>query len=186
MSRVTFDVYGSAQPQGSKTKMPNGAMLEGGTAELRANRRNWRSAVAAAAADALADQLAGRQMDGPLSLDVVFRAPMPASRPKWMRALGCWWKPTAPDLDKLVRSVGDSLTASGLIKDDARIVALRAMKIEVDGWTGATISVHEIGIIDAHVHAICRTPHIADRIAQLLDRHGLADIPDTPADLVPE
>ena len=70
---------------------------------------------------------------------------MPASRPKWMRALGCWWKPTAPDLDKLVRSVGDSLTASGLIKDDARIVALRAMKIEVDGWTGATISVHEIG-----------------------------------------
>ena len=67
MSRVTFDVYGSAQPQGSKTKMPNGAMLEGGTAELRANRRNWRSAVAAAAADALADQLDGRQMDGPLA-----------------------------------------------------------------------------------------------------------------------
>ena len=41
-------------------------------------------------------------------------------------------------------------------------------------------------IIDAPVHAICRTPHIAQRIAQLLDRHGLADIPDTPADLVPE
>jgi Holliday junction resolvase RusA-like endonuclease len=84
-------------------------------------------------------------MDGPLSLDVVFRAPMPASRSKAIRAAGRWWKPTAPDLDKLVRSVGDSLTASGLIKDDARIVALRAMKIEVDGWTGATISVHEIG-----------------------------------------
>ena len=48
-------------------------------------------------------------------------------------------------LDKLVRGGGDSLTAAGLIKDDARIVALRAMKIEVDGWTGATISVHEIG-----------------------------------------
>ena len=47
MSRVTFDVYGSAQPQGSKSLMPNGAMLEGGTAELRANRRNWRSAVVA-------------------------------------------------------------------------------------------------------------------------------------------
>lgn len=86
MSRVTFDVYGSAQPQGSKSLMPNGAMLEGGTAELRANRRNWRSAVAAAAADALADQLAGRQMDGPLSLDVVFRAPMPASRSKAIHA----------------------------------------------------------------------------------------------------
>ena len=52
---------------------------------------------------------------------------------------------TAPDLAKLVRSVGDSLTASGLIKADGRIVALRAMKIEVTGWTGATISVHEIG-----------------------------------------
>lgn len=83
-------------------------------------------------------------MDGPLSLDVVFRAPMPASRSKAIRAAGRWWKPTAPDLDKLVRSVGDSLTASGLIKDDARIVALRAMKWEVDGWTGATITVREI------------------------------------------
>ena len=31
MSRVTFDVYGSAQPQGSKSLMPNGAMLEGGS-----------------------------------------------------------------------------------------------------------------------------------------------------------
>lgn len=41
----------------------------------------------------------------------------------------------------------------------------------------------DVVIIDAHVHAICRTPHIAARIAQLLDRHGLADIPDTPADL---
>lgn len=38
----------------------------------------------------------------------------------------------------------DSLTASGLIKDDARIVALRAVKLEVDGWTGATITVAEI------------------------------------------
>lgn len=41
----------------------------------------------------------------------------------------------------------------------------------------------DVVIIDAHVHAICRTPHIAARIAELLDRHGLADIPDTPADL---
>ena len=145
MSRVTFDVYGSAQPQGSKSLMPNGAMLEGGTAELRANRRNWRSAVAAAAADALADQLAGRQMDGPLSLDVVFRFPMPASRPKAVRAWGWAWKTTAPDTDKLLRSVGDSLTASGLIRDDARIASIEGVKIEVaDGWTGATITLRRL------------------------------------------
>lgn len=35
--------------------------------------------------------------------------------------------------------IGDSLKAGGLITDDARIVAIIATKLEVVGWTGATI-----------------------------------------------
>lgn len=37
-----------------------------------------------------------------------------------------------PDLDKLVRTM-DSLTAAGMIRDDARIVTIRATKEYADG-----------------------------------------------------
>jgi crossover junction endodeoxyribonuclease RusA len=146
MATTTFDVLGIPQPQGSKTQMPNGAMLEGGRAHLRANRADWRSAVAAAALDARAEV---GMFDGPLHLEVAFRFPMPASRSKAWRIIGRGWHSTKPDLDKLVRSVGDSLTHGALIKDDARIVSLTATKIEVlDDWTGATITVANVGHLD--------------------------------------
>lgn len=138
MTTIRFDVIGVPTPQGSKTKMPNGAMLEGGTANLRAKRIDWRNAVA----DAAREQAAVHgTLDGDLVLDVSFRFPMPASRSKAVREQGMAWKNTAPDLDKLVRSVGDSLTASGLIKDDARLVHIVASKIETTGWTGASVTV---------------------------------------------
>ena len=51
---------------------------------------------------------------------------MPASAKKSERLTG--WRPkiSAPDLDKLVRSVGDSLKEGGLIKDDARFAYIIA------------------------------------------------------------
>lgn len=137
-----FTVVGDPTPQGSKTKMPNGAMLEGGTADLRAKRINWRNAVADAARD-VAENVG--KLDGDLALTVVFRFPMPKSRPKAARDAGSCWKNTKPDLDKLVRSVGDSLTAGGLIVDDSRIVRIDASKVEVDSWTGATIELSRVG-----------------------------------------
>jgi Holliday junction resolvase RusA-like endonuclease len=68
---------------------------------------------------------------------------MPASRPVAMRRAGQGPKTTAPDLDKLVRSVGDALTEGGLIRDDARICAVHATKSEVQGWSGAVITIEE-------------------------------------------
>lgn len=41
----------------------------------------------------------------------------------------------------IYRAVGDALTDSGLIVDDARICELHATKIEVTGWTGASITI---------------------------------------------
>jgi len=133
---VTFTVHGTPAPQGSmKAFAVNGrAMIKpsGGN-----NFAAWRNAVAQAAHELVAEH---GQLDGPLRLDVAFRFPMPASRPKATRARGWAWKTAAPDLDKLVRAVGDALSASGLIRDDALIVDLCATKIEVVGWTGATIT----------------------------------------------
>lgn len=130
---VTFEVIGLPAPQGSKTRMPSGVMVE-------ANKRTkpWRDSVAAAAREQA--DVAG-MLDGPLVLQVCFRFPMPASRPKAVRARGEAWKKSTPDLDKLVRAVGDALTQSGLIADDARIVRVVAEKVEVSDWTGAVIAV---------------------------------------------
>lgn len=66
MAPVTFEVLGTPTPQGSKTRMPNGAMVEGRSAGQRAMHRSWRTAVAEAARD-VADGAA--PLTGPLVLE---------------------------------------------------------------------------------------------------------------------
>jgi Holliday junction resolvase RusA-like endonuclease len=49
-----------------------------------------------------------------------------------------------PDLDKLIRSVGDSLTGT-IIRDDSRIVIIQAQKIYADErGSGALIRVTSV------------------------------------------
>lgn len=127
-SSVSFDVAGIPAPQGSKK-----AFVVAGKARMTdmggEKHRTWRNAVTAAAAEALRSH--GAVLDGPLALTITFRFPRPASARK-----GATWKPTAPDLDKLLRAAGDSLTASGLIHDDARIARINAEKRLVNDGEG--------------------------------------------------
>lgn len=65
--------------------------------------------------------------DGPLELEVTFWIERPRSVTVEQRP-----RPVVtPDLDKLVRTM-DSLTAAGMIQDDARIVTIRATKEYAD------------------------------------------------------
>lgn len=137
--RVAFEILGLPAPQGSKSRMPNGAMVEGSSATGRAALRDWRTAVATTALS-VATGLDG-PLDGPLVVHVRFRFPMPASRPRRVRDRGVGWKSTKPDLDKLQRALGDGLAAGGLIAEDARIAEWHATKVEVIGWTGAEVVV---------------------------------------------
>ena len=146
---VRFNVIGVPAPQGSKTRMPNGALVEGSSATGRAKHRTWRQAVAHEAHQQR--QLLEHCFSGPLMVDVVFRFPMPASRPAAFKrrvAEGeiTGWKVTKPDLDKLARSIGDALTEAGLIERDELIAQWGVSKIEVPAgeWTGATITVQEL------------------------------------------
>lgn len=139
---VELHVVGDCAAQGSKTAFVNPrtgrpVMREMGGVKLK----TWRTAVAEAAAEYT--ELPA--MDGPLWLVVTFRFAMPASRGRAARLAGIAFKRTAPDLDKLVRSTGDALKTSGLIRDDARFARIYATKIEVlDGWLGATIAIHQL------------------------------------------
>ncbi len=137
---VAFDVLGIPMPQGSKKAFTaNGrAMLK----EAGGNRHAaWRNAVADKAREVA--EVYGPFAKAPIQATVTFRFPMPKSRTKTQRARITIPKITAPDLDKLLRAVFDGLIAGGLIPDDALITGVRADKIEVVDWYGATITIRQ-------------------------------------------
>ena len=127
---VAFVVDGAPAPQGSKVARttPGGAgyVHESNRAKLEP----WRAAVAARAREAMG----GRPpLTGPLELDVAFLFGRPRAHYRTGRHAG-ELKPTAPiycdkrpDLDKLLRAIGDAITGIVAV-DDAAIVELHARK----------------------------------------------------------
>ena len=114
---ITFRVDGVPVPQGSKT-----VARGGGRAWLRdangAKLGPWRRRVADAAAEAAS---VGLSFDCPVWLVAVFYMP-PPKKPRW------WLPAVKPDLDKLMRALGDGITDGSLVKDDARITTMALMK----------------------------------------------------------
>src|SRR5262245_1503336 len=124
---VAFTVPGIPAPQGSKTVMPNGHPLESNRERLLI----WRNLVTAKAAEAMQGRPA---LIGPISLSVVFTLPRPRShfgtgkRARMLKPSAPVYCEGRPDLDKLLRALGDSLKAGGAIADDARLVEIQASK----------------------------------------------------------
>jgi Holliday junction resolvase RusA-like endonuclease len=129
VSRVEFTVLGLPQPQGSKT------VVQQKGRRPRAIEDNpltvpWRATVAAAAQAAMN----GRQLrSGPLRMRVVFVFPRPAAHfgtgrnHGKLKASAPLYCRTRPDVDKLLRAIGDALT--GLVfRDDAQVVIVSAEK----------------------------------------------------------
>jgi len=126
---IAFEVIGEPAPQGSKTI----ATSKSGGAWVRDDNRAlepWRNAVAAAAAEAMDGQ---QPLAGPLELEVIFVFARPKAHYRTGKRAG-ELKPSAPhycsrrpDVDKLVRAIGDAITGH-VVVDDAAIVRLRAEK----------------------------------------------------------
>lgn len=117
---VSFFVPGIPKPQGSKRGFVRGGKAVLVEAAGQAHK-DWRATVALAAAESYVPMTG--LLDGPLTLDVTFTMPKPKSRPK-RRPM----PDSAPDLDKLLRLVGDSLT--GVVwRDDAQVVECHARKL---------------------------------------------------------
>lgn len=124
-----ISVLGAAAPQGSKSHVGNGRMIESSKILPK-----WRKAIIAAAKQSHGPEW--EPLDGPLV--VTFTA--------WLRRPpGTKFKdyPAGPpDTDKLQRAVGDALTIAGTIKDDARITTWIAKKRWAIGCEpGATITI---------------------------------------------
>jgi crossover junction endodeoxyribonuclease RusA len=116
---MEFFVPGVPVAQGSKRHVGKGIMVE----QLK-NLGPWREAVINAA--------------------LTFRFPRPkhhfgtGRNAEKLKLSAPIYKESAPDLDKLVRAVGDALTQAGVLRDDALIVALAAAKV-YDEHPGAKV-----------------------------------------------
>lgn len=135
MISVTFHVPGVPAPQGSKTRTQYGMF------EASKRVKPWRELVTQVAAVAADAECLLAPLTPPYELEVrfLFRKPR-TSRAEHPVA------PTIGDTDKLVRAVGDALTASGLIEDDRHIIRIVAEKSWAgDETPGAVITVRQVG-----------------------------------------
>ncbi len=131
---MQFFVVGRPIPQGSKKIGRYGGKSSGRPIIIDDNGAalsSWRKTVT------LATQAnrAYEAFDGPVSVELVFNMRCP-QRPKHV------YPTTRPDVDKLARSVLDSLTDAGAWKDDSQVTRLAARKVYApDGIEGVMISI---------------------------------------------
>lgn len=119
MDNTRFFVEGLPVPQGSKVcKCINGRSIMW---DSNKKLKDWRDTVTAQAQiEMIARKLETRT--GPIDLILNFVFPKPKSVKRDLPSV-------KPDLDKLIRAVCDSLTKSGIYKDDALVVFIGANKI---------------------------------------------------------
>jgi Holliday junction resolvase RusA-like endonuclease len=128
MAEVSFSITGDPASQGSH------AIMHGRIVQVNSKKHKaWRTAIVNEVIATLpADWV---PIDGPCELIVMFLMPKPASVKRSAPSV-------APDLDKLVRAVGDALAIAGVYTDDSRITRISARKLYAQGIEpGATITV---------------------------------------------
>lgn len=134
---LSFIVHGTPRPQGSKRLLRN--PYTGKVAMVESSRQlgPWRDSVVAAARGAMGDLT--EPLQGPVRLSVVcsFARPKSHYRAGKNAHLLRDGAPRAhtgkPDMSKLVRAVEDALTDAGVIRDDAQINSLVAVKEWIPG-----------------------------------------------------
>lgn len=152
---LSFVVFGSPAPQGSKkfvgvTKTGRGLMVESSK-----KVKPWRMDVKAAAEEVRKANAQLMPLDGPLIVSMVFTMPKPASAPKTRRT----WPDRMPDLSKLARSTEDAISDAGVWADDARVVEYsRLAKVypgeDPDALSspGVLITIHKVAQPQPHRH----------------------------------
>lgn len=125
-ARIDLDIVGDPASQGSHAIM-NGRIVQVNSAKHKA----WRKAIVEQTI--LPDDW--QPIDEPCELIVNFYLPRPKTVKRGLPSV-------PPDLDKLIRSVGDALVVAGVLADDSRLVRISARKAYANGIEpGATIRV---------------------------------------------
>ena len=117
---MMFTVIGTPAPQGSKRHVGRGIMIESSK-----KLKPWRDSVTHAA---MAANKGAAALDCACVLTVYFFVIRPKSGKKEE------FPRRKPDLDKLLRSTMDAITAAGIWTDDSRVVRIFASKLFADEW----------------------------------------------------
>ena len=119
---------GIPQPQGSKNAYVRGnrAVLVEANKKLPAWRKLLTERLEAA-------NISCQPLEGAVTLEVLFLMPKAKSNKKD-------YPYQKPDLDKLIRAVGDSATTAGVLNDDSQIVQILAWKLWAEDEPGAVIT----------------------------------------------
>ena len=140
---LTFSVYGTPAPQGSKRHVGNGIMIESSK-----RVKPWRQDVKYAALEAMGGD---DPPSGPLWVNVTFYLTRPKSHFRTgknahlLRDGAPEYPAHRPDLDKLLRSTLDAMGEAGVWADDAQVVGVWAAKLYAakDRPPGASVAVVE-------------------------------------------
>lgn len=143
---IAFEVAGKPEPQGSARAFTNPKTGKAIITSDNPQLKSWRNAVAAAASGAMA----GRELlRGPIQLTVEFGMPRIQSHfgRHGLLPSAPVFHTTKPDVDKLLRAVQDSLTAT-VFGDDSQVCDIgRAIKIYTDPPV-TRVWVREIEVLD--------------------------------------
>jgi len=126
MTQVRWMTVGIPAPQGSKRHVGNGIMIEQSTS-LPAWRNQLIYDIKKAAR--------GVKFEGGINVTLDFRFPRLKSHYRTgkyshiLRDDAPLYKITKPDIDKIIRAVMDSMTLSGVIKDDANCYLIMSRKM---------------------------------------------------------
>jgi crossover junction endodeoxyribonuclease RusA len=124
---IELKIYHDPAPQGSKSYKGKSKSGHAILAESSKKVKPWREAVCWAAREH------GGKITGPVGVRIVFTLRKPKTAPKTRKT----WPDRKPDIDKLVRSTFDALTAAGTWEDDGRVVEQLAYKVFPDEGEGA-------------------------------------------------
>jgi len=125
---IEIEVIGAPVPQGSLVGNPRfGGLRYSNDALLK----EWRSKVIIALADAAPEDW---DQNAPLYVTAYFKFIRPKSHygVKGLRPSAPEHKATKPDLDKLVRGIGDSIEQAGIARNDSQIIRWTVSKM----WAG--------------------------------------------------
>jgi Holliday junction resolvase RusA-like endonuclease len=144
---LTFDVRAIPSPQGSKSyKGHRGGkpiLVESAGQSLK----DWRTAVRVDCVAAMKDtRITG--WGGPIHVLIAFHMPRPRSHYRTgkhaheLRPNAPTYSDKRPDIDKLIRSTLDALTAAGIYMDDGQVARLEVDQLYADPQpVGAVVTV---------------------------------------------
>lgn len=174
---LTVAVYDTPRTQGSKVPFISKSTGKPGMKEQLGNDlKTWREAVKSAALEAKASSVMPFPLEGPLIFGVTFTLYKPLSAPKRKPS---WPMGKKNDVDKLLRSTFDALTAAGVWHDDGQVIEVTRLgkfypvpQAELPLMSSLSSAVHMLSLSGTRCDVL-PSPGAVIRVAQMTEFPGM-------------